>query len=148
MCRNGPVSSSRTGSTPRTRVYHGSLTDRSVTVTATCVMAGMVMMISSVIGVSADVGVSAGDGERCGDGVPGCAGAQGGQQQDPGLERVKEPGGDEPAVLQVALGAREGVGRGQDRPGAGPGGQDDRDLGGDVLQDRRERRGDVADAHA
>src|ERR1700722_916307 len=145
MCRNGPVSSSRTGSSPRTRVYHASLAARSVTVTATCVMAGMVpelaMMISSVIGVSAGVGVSAGDGERCGDGVPGGAGAQGGQQQDPGLERVKEPGGDEPAVQQVTLGAREGVGRGQDRPGAGPGGQDDRDLGGDVLQDRRERRG-------
>jgi hypothetical protein len=42
MCRNGPVSSSSTGSTPKTRVYQASLTDRSVTVTATCEMAGMV----------------------------------------------------------------------------------------------------------
>jgi hypothetical protein len=30
------------GPTPKTRVYHASLTDRSVTVTATCEMAGMV----------------------------------------------------------------------------------------------------------
>jgi hypothetical protein len=42
------VSSSSTGSTPKTRVYHGSLTDRSVTVTATCEMAGMVYEIATM----------------------------------------------------------------------------------------------------
>src|SRR6516165_525168 len=49
MCRNGPVSSSRTGSTPKTRVYQASLTDRSVTVTATCEMAGMVPEMATMI---------------------------------------------------------------------------------------------------
>src|SRR4051794_24596685 len=42
MWRNGPVSSSRTGSTPRTLVYHASLAARSLTVTATWGMAGVV----------------------------------------------------------------------------------------------------------
>src|SRR5262245_2472775 len=37
---NGPVSSSRTGSLPRSALYQGTLTVRSVTVTATCVMVG------------------------------------------------------------------------------------------------------------
>ena len=49
MCRNGPVSSSSTGPTPKTRVYQASLTDRSVTVTATCEMAGMVPEIATMI---------------------------------------------------------------------------------------------------
>src|SRR6185369_16541199 len=49
MCRNGPVSSSRTGPTPKTRVYQASLTDRSVTVTATCEMAGMVPEMATMV---------------------------------------------------------------------------------------------------
>ena len=49
MCRNGPVSSSRTGPTPKRRVYQASLTDRSVTVTATCEMAGMVPEMATMI---------------------------------------------------------------------------------------------------
>src|SRR5579863_73275 len=49
MCRNGPVSSSRTGSTPKMRVYQASLTDRSVTVTATCEMAGKVPEMATMI---------------------------------------------------------------------------------------------------
>src|SRR5437868_6137470 len=48
MCRKGPVSSSRTGSTPNTRVYQASLTARSDTVTATWVMAGMVAELATV----------------------------------------------------------------------------------------------------
>jgi hypothetical protein len=82
-----------------------------------------------------------------GDGVAGSAGTQGGEQQDPGLERVQQPRGDKAAVVQVALGARERVGRREDGPGAGPGRQDHRDLGGDILQYRRERRRDVSHAH-
>src|SRR5918994_4955201 len=38
--RNGPVSSSRTGAVPNRRPYHGALTDRSLTVTATWVTDG------------------------------------------------------------------------------------------------------------
>ena len=49
MCRNGPVSSSSTGPTPKTRVYQASLTDRSVTVTATCEMAGKVPEMATMI---------------------------------------------------------------------------------------------------
>ena len=49
MCRNGPVSSSRTGSTPRTLVYQASLASRSDTVTATWVMAGMVVGVVTVV---------------------------------------------------------------------------------------------------
>src|SRR5438876_12083976 len=49
MCRNGPVSSSITGPTPKTRVYQASLTDRSVTVTATCEMAGKVPEMATMI---------------------------------------------------------------------------------------------------
>src|SRR5262245_31462178 len=37
---NGPVSSSRTGSLPRRALYQGTLTRRSLTVIATCVMVG------------------------------------------------------------------------------------------------------------
>ena len=87
MWRNGPVSSSRTGPAPSTLVYQASLTARSDTVTATCVMAGMVgelvMAGSPVIAVDeanlrmaaspflrADVGQGEGGGKarwsRCG----------------------------------------------------------------------------------
>src|SRR5579863_6973327 len=52
MCRNGPVSSSSTGVTPKTSVYHASLVARSVTVTATCVMAGIVAALATVVSCS------------------------------------------------------------------------------------------------
>src|SRR5262249_13054294 len=42
-------SSSRTGLTPKTLVYHASLAARSVTVTATCVMAGIVVALAIFI---------------------------------------------------------------------------------------------------
>src|SRR5215204_337797 len=48
MWRNGPVSSSSTGSTPRRPVYQASLAARSDTVTATCVMAGMTVGLPMV----------------------------------------------------------------------------------------------------
>src|SRR5439155_6392390 len=38
--RNGPVSSSRTGSVPKSARYHGTLRFRSLTVSATCVIVG------------------------------------------------------------------------------------------------------------
>src|SRR5580692_11617923 len=49
MCRKGPVSSSSTGLTPRTFVYHASLAARSVTVTATWVMAGIVVALATLV---------------------------------------------------------------------------------------------------
>src|ERR1700691_1966209 len=49
MWRKGPVSSSSTGLTPRTFVYHASLAARSVTVTATWVMAGIVVALATLV---------------------------------------------------------------------------------------------------
>ena len=49
MCRNGPVSSSRTGGTPRISVYQASLTARSVTVRATWVIAGIVAVLGTLV---------------------------------------------------------------------------------------------------
>src|SRR3954454_10067294 len=55
MCRNGPVSSSRTGSTPSSLVYQPSLAARSDTVSATWAMAGMVVGVATVVLRSMDV---------------------------------------------------------------------------------------------
>src|SRR5580704_8279630 len=49
MCRKGPVSSSSTGLTPKTFVYHSSLAARSVTVTATWLMAGIVVTLATLV---------------------------------------------------------------------------------------------------
>src|ERR1700723_2796835 len=113
MCRNGPVSSSRTGSTPRTRGDHPPLAGRAGPGTATCVMPGMVTMISSVlVGRGRDASVVDADhnrrssissrapGEQAG---PAAAQPQGVQQLDdePGAGRALRVTVDQAAPVGV-----------------------------------------------
>ena len=65
-------------------------------------------------------------------------------QEQPGLERVEEPGADQAAPEQVLLGAREAVGGGQHRSSACPGCQDHRDLPGEGLKGGKRDGRDVA----
>jgi hypothetical protein len=59
---------------------------------------------------------------------------------------VHETTADQAAVAKIALGADRAAGVGEHWPRAGPRGQDDRNGGGEVAEDRREHGGDMTDA--